>query len=143
MSLKIVAIQNNGNASEEYVLLKATKGINLINYAVVDRTFDEEDNISNIYRHFYRFPSQHVKEGEYVSLWTAKGAYNYGTLKDGTSPVHRFYWCSDAPIWNDGNIESAEVFKVETVSKKSTGHPAPKKKPTFNFRPTGLKYGGK
>jgi len=142
MSLEIVTIQNNGNASEEYVLLKATKTVNLSNYAVVDRTFDEEGNVSNIYRHFYRFPSQQVKEGEYVSLRTSKGTYKYDKLKDG-SPVHRFYWGSEAPIWNDTNVESAEVLKVETVNRKTTGHPAPKKKPTFNFRPTGLKYGGK
>lgn len=142
MSLEIININNKGTASEEYILLKAAKTINLNNYAVVDRTFDEEGNVSNIFRHFYRFPSQQVKEGEYVSLWTKKGTYQYGTTTEG-NPVHRFYWGSDAAIWNDANIESAEVLRVETVSRKSTGNPAPKKKPTFNFRPNDLKFGGK
>ncbi len=142
MSLEIVNINNKGNASEEYILLKATKTINLINYAVVDRTFDKEGNVSNIFRHFYRFPSQQVKEGEYVSLWTKKGVYQLGKTADG-SPVHRFYWGSDAAIWNDANVESAEVLRVETVDKKATGNSIPKKKPTFNFRPNDLKLGGR
>lgn len=141
MSLEIVTIHNNGNASEEYVLLKATKAINLNSYAVVDRTFAEDGNISNIHRHFYRFPSQLLKEGEFVSLRTSKGTYKFDKLNDG-SPVHRFYWGSEAPIWNDSNIESAEVLKVETVNKKSTGH-VPKKKLKINLRPDNLKFGGK
>jgi hypothetical protein len=142
MSLQIVLIQNNGDASEEYVLLKATRAINLNNYAIVDRTFDEEGNVSNIHRHFYRFPLQEVREGEYISLRTSKGNYKYGTLKDG-SPVHRFYWGSDAPIWNDSNAESAEVLELKTVNRKTTGHPAQKKKTPFEFMPRRLKSGGK
>lgn len=131
MSLEIRSIHNNGNASEEYIILQATKQINLNNYAVVDRTFDENGNVSNIFRHFYRFPSQIVQQNEYVSLRTNKGTYVRGTLDDNISTVHRFYWGSDAAIWNDGNIESAEVLRVETVSRKATGHQPPKKKPVF------------
>lgn len=142
MSLEIININNKGDASEEYILLKATKTINLNSYAVVDRTFDQDGNVSNIHRHFYRFPSQQVKEDEYVSLWTKKGTYQFGKTSDG-NPVHRFFWESDAAIWNDANAESAEVLKVETVSKKSTRNPPPKKKPTFNLRPNDLKFGGK
>jgi len=103
MSLEIVNIQKHGTASEEYILLKATKTINVNNYAIVDRTFNEDGSVSNIFKHFFRFPSQQVKEGEYVSLRTSKGTYKYDKLSDG-SPVHRFYWGSDAPIWNDGNV---------------------------------------
>jgi hypothetical protein len=39
--------------------------------------------------------------------------------------------------------QKAEVLMIETVSIKVTGNSAPKKKPTFNFRPDNLKYGGK
>jgi len=127
MSLEIISINNNGDASEEYILLRATKQINLNNYAVVDRTFDDNGNVSNVFRHFYRFPSQIVQQNEYVSLRTNKGTYVLGKLADNISIVHRFYWGSDAAIWNDGNIESAEVLKVETVSRKATGHQPPKK----------------
>jgi hypothetical protein len=142
MSLEIVNIQKHGTASEEYILLKATKAINVNSYAIVDRTFNEDGSISNVFRHFFRFPSHQIKEGEYVSLRTGKGTYKYDKLTDGR-PVHRFYWGSHASIWNDSNVESAEVLKVETVNKKVTGHPAPNKKAPFNLRPTGLKYGGK
>lgn len=134
MSLEIIKIEYKGDAKEEYILLKATKTINVSNYAIVDRTFDEEGNVSNIYRHFYRFPAQQVQEGEYVSLWTGKGIYNYGKLQNSTSPVHRFYWGSEAPIWNDTSVDSAELLEVKTVARKTTGHPAPKKTPKLQPR---------
>lgn len=142
VSLEIIDIHNNGDAAEEYILLRAIASVNLNDYAVIDRTFDEDGSVSNIHRHFYRFPVQEVKEGEYVSLRTGKGTYKYDKLKNG-KPVHRFYWGSETPIWNDGNIESAEVLKVATVARKTTGNQAPAKKPTFTFRPKGLKHGGK
>jgi hypothetical protein len=134
MSLQIVAIENNGKASEEYILLRAIQQINLDSFAVVDRTFDKDGNVSNVFRHFYRFPSQIVQKDEYVSLRTGKGTYQYGTLKDGVSPVHRFYWGSDTAVWNDGNVESAEVLKVQTVSRKTTGYLSPNNKPLLKLK---------
>jgi hypothetical protein len=142
MSLKINTLKKHGDASEEYLILEATDNINLSDYAVVDRTYDAEGKVSNIFRHFYRFPSIQVKKGEFVSLRTSKGKDGPGTLNDNT-PVHRFYWGSAAPIWNDGNVESAEVLKVATVAKQASGHPAPKNGPVFNLRPKNLKFGGK
>ena len=143
MSLEIVNINKNGDASQEYILFRATETINMNSYAVVDKTFDEDGNVSNVFRHFYRFPSQQVKKGEYVCLFTKKGTYSLGKMTNG-DPVHKFYWGSEAPIWNDSNVESAEVLKVETVNKKTTGHPAPKKKTTFILRPNGgPRLGGK
>ncbi|MBN8876745.1 MAG: hypothetical protein J0I32_04310 [Sphingobacteriales bacterium] len=142
MSLRIDNLKKDGDASEEYLLLEATENINLHDYAVVDRTFDTNGDLSNLFRHYFRFPAIHVKKGEFVSLRTGKGTYVVGKTTNG-HPVHRIYWGSDAPIWNDNNIETVEVLRVATIAQTATGHPAPKKNPTFNFRPTGLKYGGK
>ncbi len=138
MSLEIVRIEKNGDASQEYVVLKAIKAVNLSDYALVDRTFDEAGNVSNIYRHFYRFPSQRVEEGEYVLLRTNKGTYKYGTTKEGNH-VHSFHWGSDAPIWNDANVESAELLMVKTLSKKGAGHTTTETKPKIKFKLPGSK----
>jgi hypothetical protein len=135
MSLEIVNLKNSGTSTEEYILLQAKENVNLFNFAIVDRTFDEEGKVSDIFRHFYRFPSQVVKKDEYVVLYTGKGKNRIGTFSDGTGVVHYFYWGSDAAIWNDANTESAELLKVATVVKKTTGNQPPKKKQTFTFTP--------
>ena len=72
MSLIIENLNKDGDASKEYLLLKATTDFDMSSYAVVDRTY-KGGRVSNIHKHFYRFPSKKVKEGEYVSLPTQKG----------------------------------------------------------------------
>ena len=114
MSLKIYNLKKDGDASKEYILLEATEDVDIGNYAIVDRTFSQEGNVSNVHKHFFRFPSKSVKKGEYVALKTGKGTSNKGTL-NGTV-VHIFYWGSNVAFWNDKETERAELLKVSTVS---------------------------
>ena len=114
MSLKIIAIHNHGDAEQEYLMLQATENINIGFFAVVDRTFNKGGKLSNVHRHYYRFPTKQIKKDEYVSLRTSKGDYEFDKTKGG-DPMHRFYWGSDAPIWNDTNTEQAELLKVATI----------------------------
>jgi len=114
MSLKISTLQKDGDASNEYILLEATEEVNISNYAIVDRTYNKDGKVSNVHRHFFRFPSQIVKKGECVSLWTGKGTPIEGKTEQGTK-VYRYYWGSDAPFWNDKEVEKAELLKVSTV----------------------------
>ncbi len=116
MSLKIITLNKEGDKDKEYILLKATQNVNIGSYAIVDRTFDINGNLSNVHKHFYRFPSKEVKKGEFVSLRTGKGKNNIGNIDN--IPVHRFYWGSDAAFWNDSEIEKAELLKVETIAFK-------------------------
>jgi hypothetical protein len=116
MSLKIINLIKDGGKDNEYILLVATQNVNISSYAVVDRTFDKNGNLSNVYKHFYRFPSKDVKKGEYVSLRTGKGKNIISDI--GGKPVHRFFWGSDAALWNDSEVEKAELLKVETIAFK-------------------------
>lgn len=118
MSLTITNLQKDGDAKKEYILLKATENVNIGGYAIIDKTFNKDGNVSNVHKHFYRFPSKTVRKGEYVSLRTGKGTNTVDTLEDG-STVHRFFWGSDAAFWNDNDVEQAELLKVETVAKKA------------------------
>ena len=118
MSLKISNLEKDGDASKEYILLQATDDVNISAYAIVDKTFNKDGKVSNVHKHFYRFPSQTVKKGEYVSLRTGKGK-NEKVNVDKLGTVHRFYWGSDAPFWNDRETEQAELLKVATVGKLS------------------------
>lgn len=116
MSLKILNLIKDGGIDKEHILLQATENININSYAVVDRTFNKNGNISNIHRHFYRFPSKDIKKGEYVSLRTGKGKNTVDNLDN--IPVHRFFWGSDSTFWNDSEVEKAELLKVETIAFK-------------------------
>jgi hypothetical protein len=118
MSLKINAIHNHGDAKEEYVFLQATADIDLGNYAVVDRTFNKDGKLSNVHRHYFRFPTKLIKKGDYVSLRTSEGKPELAKTQN-NEPIHRFYWGSKAPIWNDANTEQAELLKVATIEYKN------------------------
>lgn len=114
MSLKITNLQKDGDAEREYILLEATSDVNIGDYAIVDRTFNKEGKLSNIHMHFFWFPKKLIKKGEYVSLRTGKGEPKEGKLTSGEK-VHRFYWGSDAPFWNDGKVEKAILIRVALV----------------------------
>lgn len=119
MSLNIVSIYNNGDAKQEYVVLQALEDVNIHNYAVVDRTFNKSGSLSNIHRHFYRFPSATIKKGNYVAICTGEGTSNSnGNYKN--LPCAIYYWGSKAPFWNDTNVEQAELLQVATIQTKNT-----------------------
>ncbi len=118
MNIEILSINEHGDASKEYVMLKANSTIDLGNYAIVDTTFNKKGKISNVMRHYYRFPKGHiVKKGEYISLWTCKGENKTGVKTTKGNPLHRFYWGSSHAIWNDNDFDVAELLFVKTVEK--------------------------
>jgi hypothetical protein len=114
MSLKIIKIDKDGDQNKEFILMEATANINLSSYAIVDRTYNPDGTVSNVHRHFYRFPAKNVEKGDFVAITTGKG--NNRTTDANGTPIHRFFWGAEAPFWNDDQVERAEVLKVETVS---------------------------
>jgi len=117
MSLRISNLKKNGDADNEYILLEATADVNISNYAIVDKTFDKDGSVSNIHKHYYRFPSKDVKKGEYISLHTGLGNDRIDKLKSGEK-LHMFFWGSKTSFWNDDKIEKAELLKVSTIDTK-------------------------
>lgn len=118
--IEIITLISDGDATKEYILLKALEDVNINDYAVVDKTFNNKGNVTNVHRHFYRFPKKDIKKDEYISLRTGEGSNELGVLKDLKTPVHRFYWQSNAPIWNDKDAERAELLYVKTVDQRNT-----------------------
>lgn len=125
MSLKIYNIQNHGDSEKEYVLLEATADVNIHKYMIADRTFKKDGELSNVHRHTFRFPSIDVKKDEYVVLHTRKGTPGTGKLNTGEK-TYRFFWGSDAPFWNDTNVEQAELLEVKTIDKVTLNQPVKK-----------------
>ncbi len=64
MSLIITQIVNGSKPNDEEIWLKAKTKMNTKGYAVVDRTFDDEGNISNEFRHIYVLPSIDLEENQ-------------------------------------------------------------------------------
>lgn len=110
MSLKI----NNLDKTNEYVLIQALEDVNIGDYALIDRIFDSEGTPSKKLHHFFHFPKQQVKKGEYIAVHTKKVTVGLGTMKDGKTPVYRFHWGLESFIWNDTG-DTATIIKFSVV----------------------------
>lgn len=116
MSLTIIKVFNPGEKNER-LSLRVISDCDLRNFAVVDLTYDENSNESNVYRHFYRFSSIRVSEGDIVRLYTGKGRYKTSVGKDKRT-IHEVYWGSGSTIWNQDG-DKVEVLSVRTISSKN------------------------
>lgn len=116
MSLKITRIEKNDSGSSEYIMFRAEEDLQLSSYAVIDTTYSNAQ-VSNLNRHFYRFPNKTVKKGEYVILYTQKGKDFLGKTKL-SNVCHYFYWGLAKEILNNDDVESIQVLKVKTIDTK-------------------------
>jgi hypothetical protein len=118
MAFDIIKIQNSSELGEEYILLEATAEQNSLDgYAIVDKTFAQSGNLSNKFRHIYRFPAKQIPKGELVSLRTGKGKDEVVKNEHGKI-VHRFYWNANECVWNDSGDEVI-LIKYEIKSRMS------------------------
>lgn len=106
----MIGLENSNEPKGEYLRMKALCDLNSSDYIVVDKTFNEDGNLSNTFRHLYRFPSKAVKRGEFIRLFTSKDYKKY--TQDNGAVVHQFHWCSDQCIWNDKDRDEAFVYKI-------------------------------
>ncbi len=65
MKLEIDITKNGNELKDEWIRISAKEDTNLGKYAIVDKTFAAGNSISNIFRHFYVFPSTAVKKRRY------------------------------------------------------------------------------
>lgn len=116
MSLKITNVTNSNKPEEEYVRLTVEGDCNLHNYMIIDNTF-RMGELSNIHRHFYRFPSQLVKKGDVIRLYTGEGS---NIIKESTNgnKIYHYYMNSENCIWNDSGDEISLYYIRYQQSKK-------------------------
>ncbi|MEW5620462.1 hypothetical protein ABGT18_03890 [Pseudomonas putida] len=113
MELKLLGVRNQGDASQEYLIIKVLKDCNLNKFMVCDQTFGSDGSASNKHRHVHFFPSFEVSEGDYVWLNTRQGSYYKGLTQDG-SRGHAFFWGLNSSVWNESG-DRAHLVKISGV----------------------------
>ncbi|OXG00025.1 hypothetical protein BC749_108142 [Flavobacterium araucananum] len=109
MSLNLLGVENATKPDDEYVILQATAKISLKGYAIVDKTFNPNEKVSNEFRHIFFFPDVVVEKDDLIALCTGKGEYERERLSNG-SFTHQFYWQSSECAWNDNGDDNASLI---------------------------------
>lgn len=120
-NLQITTIQNGTKPEEEYIELYAVTDVQLSGYAILDRTFDKDGNLSNKHRHFYHFPDKAMKAGDYARIYTGKGTPTTSLANAGTTKVnlHWLYWNMGECIWNNNSKDRATLIRFQYEYGKS------------------------
>lgn len=94
------SIADPGVPEKERLVLNIEQDTDIGRYAVFFTHFTEAGKVSaNVERTFW-FPDLKVRAGDFVVLYTKKGARSEKENQD-KSKSYFFYWNLDAPIWID------------------------------------------
>ena len=110
-------IDHIGNSNgKDYILFRVLKGTCLHDYAVYDTTYDEKGNISNKWRHFFRFPKGEIMaEDGYLCLYTDDSTSQASV--DGR-PIKTFHMGLQGNIFNEEG-DRIYLIKVSDIDSKS------------------------
>lgn len=102
-------------AGDEQIVFKVLEDTNMSYYLLLDNTYDETGQVSNVHRHCFVFPNVNVKRGDYIILYTGVGQQKSFKNKAQTI-TYVFYWGfeGDASIWNDV-ADKAFIVKMSGV----------------------------
>lgn len=114
--LSLLEVINDSDPDKEIVRIQVKEGGHTRGYAVVDNTFNADDEPSNEFRHIFIFPRIEVKTGDFIRVFTGEGEYNTITNKKDTI-THKLYWNSDACVWNDKEGDEAILIRYGAVNK--------------------------
>lgn len=117
MSFQILKIKDVGDLDNERVILKANKDCVISWYLLFDNTYDEQGNLSNLWRHMYIFPRLTIKAGDFVWLYTKVGE-NSKRGNDTNTTTYLLYWGLDETIWNHEGDVAYLVKYIDSQSLK-------------------------
>lgn len=118
MKLHIIKVADVGDIENERVIIKAQEDCQISWYLIFDNTYNQDGTLSNLWRHLYIFPRIDVKAGDFIWLYTKKGA-NSQRGNDSNTTTHLLHWGLEETIWNhDGDraylvkYEDSQTFDV-------------------------------
>lgn len=116
MGLKLHSAVNGTSPDKELIWLTTDEKINLSGYALVDRTFKSDGEISNEFRHIFIFPNIELNSGDWVCLYNGKGEYTTRPYQHNTTKkVHKLYWGADHCVWNDEGGDRATLISYKVI----------------------------
>lgn len=115
MALKILMVENGSTPNDEVVRLMATTKMNVLGYAIVDRTFDENGLVSNEFRHIYVLPDITLEKDQELMVFTGTGKNGKRKYSDSEREYFECYWGSDQCIWNDKGGDTATLIRYEVI----------------------------
>ncbi|MCQ2336009.1 MAG: hypothetical protein MJ010_02365 [Paludibacteraceae bacterium] len=116
MEVKILKLADKGDIQNERLILKVVNSCNLGWFIVMDNTYNDNDVISNLWRHVYILPSIEAKEGDFVWLYTKQGSYRQRGNDSGTTTFEMF-WGMDCAIWNADQDEVHLIRYIDSENK--------------------------
>ena len=116
MSLKLHSVVNGKTPNAEYVWAQAAGATNIGGYAVIDRTFEHNSQLSNEFRHIFIFPKLLIADGDWVRLYTGKGVYSKQKIDNKENHIHNFYWGAGTCVWNDNGGDIATLIEIKLVN---------------------------
>jgi len=125
-TLEITKVLNGSTVEEEKVWLKATAPISTKGFALVDRTFDENEKVSNEFRHIYVFPEYQLAKDQAIVVYTTKGTNGFKKYNNSNDKYLALYWGSEECVWNDNGKDTATLINFIPVN--SVAVPAVNKK---------------
>lgn len=115
-TLEITKVVNGSTPNEEKVWLKTKEAINTKGFALIDRTFDENDKISNEFRHIYVFPEFEIAKDQIVIVRTGKGTNEFRKFTDVDEEYLALYWGAEECVWNDKGGDTATLINFVKVN---------------------------
>jgi hypothetical protein len=116
MDLEIKYVKDKGIINKERLVLNTISKTNVGFYLVLDTTFNEDDEPTNLLRHSFWFPDKDIQKGDVVVLYTKEGIDKEIINKKGNR-THFFYWGLKKTVWNIKG-EGAVLIEVNNWSSK-------------------------
>jgi hypothetical protein len=118
MALKLIGINNQGDATLEFVHLVAETDCELCFSMVADSTYTSPGHMSNRLRHHYWWAEgETAKAGDNIFLFTGIGKDDV-MVHNGVI-ARLYYWNLKSPVWNDTG-DKAVLFELNGWSSCAT-----------------------
>lgn len=116
MDLEIKTVKDKGFLQKERIILVANSNTNAGFYLILDTTFNEDDEPTNLLRNTFWFPDKEVKKGDLVVLYT-KAGYDSEMINNKGNKTHFFYWDLKKTVWNKEE-DGAVLIEIQNWSSK-------------------------
>jgi hypothetical protein len=121
MILKVSSIRDQGNLSNERIVIKVDGKTDIGEYLLLCASF-KNGAFTNVVYQTYWFPDKIIGPGDLVVLYTKRGSSNEKVIKSGKA--HFFYWGKSRAIWSQPNrapvliyADDWQGFPLEEIQK--------------------------